>query len=76
MKSYEDERLFEAKIHISDASKLITSIIDVERGKGNEADIKKISFLEMMRDDLMNVSFKMLKYKKCFQTEGDMEADK
>lgn len=74
MKSYEDS-LFEAKIHISDASKLITSIIDVERGKGNEADIKKILFLEMMRDDLMNVSFKMLKYKKCFQTEGYKEAE-
>ena len=75
MKSYEDS-LFEARIHISDASKLITSIIDVERGKGNEADIKKISFLEMIRDDLMNVSFKMLKYKKCFRTEGDKEAGK
>lgn len=76
MKLYEDERLFEAKIHISDASKLITSIIDVERGKGNEADIKKISFLEMMRDNLMNVEFAMLKYKKCFRTEADKEAVK
>ena len=76
MKSYEDTCLFEAKIHISDAGKLITSIIGVERGKGPEADIKKMAFLELMRDELMNVEFAMLKYKKCFQTEGNVEAAK
>lgn len=76
MKSYEDECLFEAKIHISDASKLITSIIGVEGRKGTEADTKKMSILEMMRDDLMNVEFAMLKYKKCFRTEADKEAVK
>ena len=75
MKSYEDECLFKAKINISDASKLITSMIGIEREKGNEADIKKITFLELIRDDLMNVQFTMLKYKRCFQTEGDKEAE-
>lgn len=76
MTSYEETCLFEAKIHISDASKLITSMIFVEKEKGNEADIKKIAFLELMIDNLMNVEFAMLKYKKCFQTEGDKEAEK
>lgn len=75
MKSYEDECLFEAKIHISDASKLITSMIGVEKEKGIEADIKKMSFLALMRDELINVESAMFKYKKCFQTEGDKEAE-
>ena len=76
MKSYEDDCLFEARIHISDASKLITSMIGFEKEKGNEADIKKITFLELIRDDMMNVQYKMLKYKNCFRTEGDMEVAK
>ena len=75
MTSYEETCLFEAKIHISDASKLITSMIGVEKEKGIEADIKKMSFLALMRDELINVEFAMLKYKKCFQTEGDKEAE-
>ena len=75
MTSYEETCLFEAKIHISDASKLITSMICVEKEKGIEADIKKMSFLELMIDELMNVEFAMLQYKKCFQTEGDKEAE-
>lgn len=75
MKSYEDECLFEAKIHISDASKLITSMICVEKEKGIEADIKKMSFLALMRDELTNVESAMFKYKKCFQAEADKEAE-
>ena len=76
MTSYEETCLFEAKIHISDASKLITSMICVEKEKGIEADIKKMSFLALMREELTNVESAMFKYKKCFQTEGDEEAVK